>query len=61
VVQLIETLPLIETLLYKLEGREFDSQWCNWNFLTHSFQLHCDPGVDSAFGGKGSWCIGLTT
>jgi len=23
---------LVEALRYKLEGRGFDSQWCNWNF-----------------------------
>jgi len=23
---------LIEALLYKPEGRVFDSQWCHWNF-----------------------------
>ena len=22
----------VEALLYKPEGRGFDSQWCNWNF-----------------------------
>ena len=44
-VQLIEALP------YKLEGHEFDSQWCNWNFLTHSFQSQHDRGVNSASGG----------
>jgi len=39
--------------------------------LTWSFWLHCGPGVDSAsnrheyqeyfLGGKGGWCVGLTT
>jgi len=23
---------LVEALRYKPEGREFDSQWCHWNF-----------------------------
>ena len=23
---------LVEALLYKLEGRAFDSLWCHWNF-----------------------------
>ena len=23
---------LVEALLYKLEGRGFDSRWCHWNF-----------------------------
>jgi len=23
---------LVEALLYKSEGRGFDSQWCHWNF-----------------------------
>jgi hypothetical protein len=23
---------LVEELLYKLEGRGFDSRWCHWNF-----------------------------
>ena len=23
---------LVESLRYKLEGRGFDSRWCNWNF-----------------------------
>jgi hypothetical protein len=23
---------LVETLLYKPEGRGFDSRWCHWNF-----------------------------
>jgi len=40
---------LVEALLYKPEGRRFDPQWCLWNFsLTSFFQLHYDPGVDSA-------------
>ena len=24
---------LVEALLYKSEGRGFDSRWCHWNFL----------------------------
>jgi hypothetical protein len=40
---------LIETMLYKSEGRGFDSRWCNWNLsLTYSFRPHYGPGVDSA-------------
>jgi len=36
-------------LLYKPEGRGFDSRWCHWNFsLTQSFRLYYGPGVDSA-------------
>jgi hypothetical protein len=23
---------LVEALRYKLEGREFNSRWCHWNF-----------------------------
>jgi len=23
---------LVEALRYKLEGHEFDSRWCHWNF-----------------------------
>ena len=56
----------------KLEGHGFDSWQFHWNFsLTLSFRPHYGPGVDSAsnrceyqecfLGGKGSWCIGLTT
>ena len=40
---------LVEALLYKSEGRGFDSRWCHWNFsLTWSFLPYCSPGVDSA-------------
>ena len=40
---------LVEALLYKLEGRGFDSLWCHWNFsLTQSFRPQHGPGVDSA-------------
>jgi len=52
-------------LLYKPEGRGFDSRWCHWNFLCRN------PGVDSVsnrneyqeyfLGGKGGGCMGLTT
>jgi hypothetical protein len=63
---------LVEALLYKPEGRGFDSRWCHWNFsLTYSFRSHYGPGVDRAsnrneyqeyfLGGKGGRCIGLTT
>jgi len=52
--------------------RGFDSWLCHWNFsLTSLFRLHYGPGVDSGsnrneyqeyfLGGKGGWCIGLTT
>ena len=61
----------VEALRYELEGRGFESRWCNWNFsLTQSFRLHHCPGVDSApnrseyqeyfLEGKGGRCIGLT-
>ena len=34
---------------YKLEGLGYDSWWCHWNFwLSKSFLLPCDCGVDSA-------------
>ena len=40
---------LVEVLLYKPQGRGFDSRWCHWNFsLTQSFRSHYGPGVDSA-------------
>jgi len=63
---------VVEALCYKLEGHRFNSRWCYWNLsLTKSFQSLCDPRVDSAsnrneyygylLGGKGGWCIGLTT
>jgi hypothetical protein len=62
---------LVETLLYKPEGRGFDSHWCYWNFsLTSSFWPPYGPWVDSAsnrneyqediLGHKGDQCIGLT-
>jgi hypothetical protein len=40
---------LVEALLYKPEGRGFNSRWCQWNFsLTSSFWPRFDPGIDSA-------------
>jgi len=27
---------LVEALLYKPEGREFDSPWCHWNFSSYN-------------------------
>jgi len=40
---------LVEALLYKPEGRGFDSRWCHWNFsLTLPFRPHYGPRVDSA-------------
>jgi hypothetical protein len=40
---------LVDALRYKPEGREFDSQWCHWNFsFTHFFRPHYGPEVDSA-------------
>jgi hypothetical protein len=41
---------LVEALRYKSEGHGFDSRWCHWNFSLTYFP-----------GGKGGWCIGLTT
>ena len=39
----------IEALSYKLEGREFDSRRCHWNFsLTYSFRPQGGQVVDSA-------------
>ena len=63
---------VVETLRHKSEGRGFDSRWCHWNFsLTQSFRPNYGPGVDSAsnineyqeyfLGGKGGWCLELTT
>ena len=61
---------LVEALRYKPEGRGFDSRWCHWNF---SFPSGCtmvlgltQPLTEMSTGifpggGKGSWCIGLTT
>ena len=40
---------VVKALRYKPAGREFDSQWCHWNFsVTQSFRSHYGPGVDSA-------------
>ena len=40
---------LVEALLYKPEGRRFDSWRCHWNFsLTQSFRPHYGPEVDSS-------------
>jgi hypothetical protein len=58
---------LVESLLCKPEVREFDSQWCNWNFSL-IFRPQCGPGVVSAAKwipgifprGKGGRCGGLT-
>jgi hypothetical protein len=62
---------LVEALLYKPEGRGFDSRWSHWNFSLISFRSDYVPGVDSAsgrneyqvyfLGGKGGRCVGLTT
>ena len=63
---------LVEALLYKPEGRGFDSRWRHWNFTsTYSFWPHYGPGVDSASNrnayqeyflrGKGGRCVRLTT
>jgi len=63
---------LVEALRYRPEGCRFRSWLCHWNFsLTRFFRLPCVPGVNSAsnrneyqeyfLGGKGGWCIGLTT
>jgi len=62
---------LVEVLCYKPEGCGFISQCCHWNFSLTQSWLHCVPEVDSAsnrneyqayfLGGKGSWCVGLTT
>ena len=42
---------LVETLRYKLEGREFYSRLCHYNFsLTQPFRPHYCPGVHSASG-----------
>jgi hypothetical protein len=68
----LKVAQLVKALCYKQEGHGFGSQWHHWNFsLTQSFRLHCGPGVDSSsnrneyqeyfLGGKGDWCIGLTT
>jgi hypothetical protein len=61
----------VKALLYKPEGRGFDSRWCHWNFLlAYSFRPHYGPGGDSAANrneyqqhflrDKGGRCVGLT-
>ena len=46
---------LVQALRYKPEGRQFDSQWCHWNFsLTQSFQ----PQPLTEMDGKGGQCVG---
>ena len=63
---------LVETLRYKSKGRGFDSRWNHCYFsLTHFFRPHYGPMFDSfcnrneyqgyLLGGKGGWCISLTT
>jgi hypothetical protein len=59
---------LVEALLYKPDGRGFDSRWCHWNFsLAYSLRPRYGPGVDSASnrneyqGGREGRCVGLTT
>ena len=63
--------PLVKALRFKLEGRGFDSQWYNWNFLlAESVRLHYGLGIDSVsnrneyeeyfLGGKGGRFVGLT-
>ena len=39
---------LVEALLYKPEGRGFDSRWCRNFSLTLSFRAYYVPGVDSS-------------
>jgi len=42
-------MQLVKALLYKPEGRGFDSRWCNWKFyLTYSFRPHYGSGLESA-------------
>jgi hypothetical protein len=31
---------LVEALHYKLEGLDFDSHWCHWNYNWNNFSLH---------------------
>ena len=38
---------VVKALLYKSEGRWFDSSWCQF-FIDISFRSHYAPGVDSA-------------
>jgi hypothetical protein len=40
---------LFVAMLYKLEGRVFDSRWCHWKFsCTYIFGSHDRPGVNSS-------------
>ena len=40
---------MVEALQYTLKGREFDSRWGHWNFLSnYSFRPLYGPGVDYA-------------
>ena len=63
---------VVKVLLYKSEGRWFDTRWCHWNFsLTYSFRSHYGPGVTTAYnrneyqeyflGGKNGRFARLTT
>jgi hypothetical protein len=65
-------LQLVEALVYKPEGHQFDFRWCHWNFsLTYSFQPNYGPGVDSVsningyqeyfLGDKARQCVRMTT
>ena len=59
---------LVETLLYKPEGRGFDPRWCHWNFFIDN--PVAPWGVNSTSDrmeyqeyflmGKGGRCVGLT-
>jgi hypothetical protein len=41
-------MQLFEALIYKPEGRGFDSRLCQWDFsLTKSFGPHCGSEVES--------------
>jgi len=55
----------MEAPSYKPGGQRFDSRWGHRDFLwTPSFQLHCNPGDNSASKTnqyKGGQCVGLTT
>jgi hypothetical protein len=62
---------MVEPLRCNPEGRGFDSRWSHWDFSVTSFRPHYDLGIDSSsnrneyqeyfVGGKGGWCLGLTT
>ena len=42
-------MQFVEALLYKLEGRGFDSRWGHWDFsVNESFRLHYGASVDSS-------------